>query len=201
MDIKVDRVVVGAIETNCYIVTCLITGKSLVIDPGDDYPKIQQASAGRKISVVLNTHGHIDHIKEDEKFGVPVYIHSYDKDCLTDAAKNLSVLFDSPITLDVETVILKDGDIIRLGEMVFKVIHTPGHSRGSVCFFIDNILFSGDTLFCGSYGRTDLPGGSEKDIFTSIQQKLLLLPSDTLVYPGHGEKTTIAQEKKLWAER
>ena len=201
MDIKVDRVVVGAIETNCYIVTCLITGKSLVIDPGDDYPNIQQSSAGRKISVVLNTHGHIDHIKEDEKFGVPVYIHSYDKDCLTDATKNLSVVFDSPITLDVETVILKDGDIIRLGEMVFKVIHTPGHSRGSVCFLIDNILFSGDTLFCGNYGRTDLPGGSEKDIFTSIQQKLLLLPSDTLVYPGHGEKTTIAQEKKLWAER
>ncbi len=195
---KIDRVVVGEIETNCYIVTCTKTGKSLVIDPGDDYEKILKALDGRKIEFVLNTHGHIDHIKEDAKFGVPVYIHSKDRDCLSDATKNLSAFFAAPVKIEAETAVLKDGDRVRLGELVFEVLYTPGHSKGSVSFKAGSVLFSGDTLFCGDYGRTDLPGGSESELFASVREKLLTLPANTAVYPGHGAETSIGAEQKVW---
>jgi len=198
MEMKVDRVVVGEIETNCYIVTCLKTGKSLVIDPGDDYPKILRASSGREISLVLNTHGHIDHIKEDGRFGLPVYIHTLDRDCLRDPSRNLSALLGFAFTVDPEVVGIGDGDQIRLGELTFLVIHTPGHTLGSVSFLAGGVLFSGDTLFCGDRGRTDLPGGSEEEICASITEKLLPLPMSTLVYPGHGPETSIGAERKLW---
>ena len=188
----------GPIETNCYLVTCLQTAKSLLIDPGDEYEKIEGVLSGRPIEFILNTHGHIDHVKEDEKFGVPVYIHSKDKECLADASKNLSAFVGEPITIDVDAVVLEDGDTVKLGEAVFEVLHTPGHSAGSVSFKAEGILFSGDTLFCGDYGRTDLPGGSEEELFSSVRGKLLSLPGETVVYPGHGPCTSIGEEKKFW---
>ncbi len=197
-DFTVEKVVVGEIETNCYIVSCMKTGIAVVIDPGDEYEKIAGLLDGRKVAAVLNTHGHIDHIKEDERFGVSVYIHLKDSECLTDPAKNLSSLLGFSLNLDVEVVRIEDGDVLRFGNLAFEVLHTPGHSPGSSVFRAGDVLFSGDTMFCGDYGRTDLPGGSEEELFLSVREKILVLPGETVVYPGHGPRTTIGKEKKFW---
>jgi|LSQX01.3.fsa_nt_gb glyoxylase-like metal-dependent hydrolase (beta-lactamase superfamily II) len=199
MDIKIEKVVVGEIEANCYIVTCKKTEQLLVIDPGDDYEQISRVLAGRKPEFVLNTHGHIDHIKEDARFGVDVYIHSKDKSCLIDPEKNLSSFLGTPISIDANIITFEDNEVIKLGELALKVVHTPGHTPGSVCFKVGNVLFSGDTLFCGGYGRTDLPGGSESQLLVSIKDVLFALPANTIVYPGHGPETSIATEQAYWS--
>ncbi len=200
VDISIETVVAGEIQTNCYIVTCGKTGESFVIDPGDEYERIRGILLAKKIkpSFVLNTHGHADHIKEDEKFHLPVYIHRLDSECLRDPEKNLSAFLGFSLIINVQPSILEDGDTVRAGTLSFAVLHTPGHSPGSICLLSDRIAFTGDTLFCGGYGRTDLPGGDEKQLFDSIRKRLLTLPDDTVIYPGHGPSSTIGAEKELF---
>ncbi|MCM8829617.1 MAG: MBL fold metallo-hydrolase [Candidatus Omnitrophica bacterium] len=196
----IEKIVVGEFQTNCYIVGCEKTGKGFIIDPGDEYEKIKEVikEVGIEPSFIVNTHGHMDHIKDDEKFGLPVYIHSQDVECLKAPERNLSQLFGLSLTVNVQSFIVEEGDTLRAGNLSFQIIHTPGHTPGSICLKYENILFTGDTLFCGGYGRTDLPGGSEEALFKSITTKLLVLPGDTLIYPGHGPSSTIGQERRFF---
>ncbi len=200
MNITIEKIVVGEFQTNCYVVVCETTGKGFIIDPGDEYEKIRDVIGRMDVqpSFVVNTHGHMDHIKEDEKFYLPVYIHRQDAECLGNPDKNLSGLFGIPFVIDVETVILEDGDIFKVGATEFEVLHTPGHSPGSVCLKSGRFVFTGDTLFCGGYGRTDLPGGSEKELLNSIKNRLMVLPDETVICPGHGPSSTIGAEKKVF---
>jgi hydroxyacylglutathione hydrolase len=199
--VKYELVVVGALETNCYLVYCEETRACAVIDPGADHEKIVAAIADLELKpvVVLNTHGHVDHIGANcdivEKYAVPLALHKADAGLLkVTEAIELSLLLgarDSP----PPDRWLMDGDEITIGKTSLRVIHTPGHTPGSVGFVHGGVLFSGDTLFCGGVGRTDLPGGSWKDLERSIRERILTLPEETLVLPGHGPWTTVGQER------
>lgn len=190
---------VGEILTNCYIF-----GQKdvVIIDPGDEAMKIEGILNGNNLSpkAIILTHGHFDHILGclylKQRFKIPIYAHEREKDILSNPAYNLSYIVGNEIKLNCDEY-FADEDIIEFGSLKLRVIHTPGHTPGSVCFlFEDKILFSGDTLFKDSYGRCDLPLGDEKQIVESIKNKLLSLPTDVKVYPGHGMPTTIETEKK-----
>jgi glyoxylase-like metal-dependent hydrolase (beta-lactamase superfamily II) len=198
---KYELIIVGALETNCYLVYCPESLECAVVDPGTEAEKIFPVIArmGLKPVVILNTHGHIDHIGANrdikEKFNVPLCIHSLDNPMLQ-VEQELELGFflgakDSPPA----DSFLDDGDEIKIGNSSLKVIHTPGHSPGSVSFLGDGFLLSGDTLFWGGVGRTDLPGGSWKDLENSIREKILTMPEEIIVLPGHGPHTTVGQEK------
>ena len=146
----------------------------------------------------MNTHGHIDHILANNDFDLPIFIHEADACYLSEAAFNLShnVLVGRFKSKEPERL-LKDNDIIKVGRLDIKVIHTPGHTPGGICLYYNKVLFSGDTLFFGGVGRTDLPQGNESFLLSSIKDKLFKLPDETRVYPGHGPATTIGREKKL----
>lgn len=196
---KIERIAVGPLETNCY---CVSEAKSaFIIDPGDDFDKIKAYLDGNSYEpdFVLLTHGHADHIKEAQKFNVPVFIHKDDAKCLYDASYNMSAFVGAAFTLskDYDVRELRDGNVIEWKGRDLKVIHTPGHSPGGVCVLIEGRLFSGDTLFRFSIGRSDLIGGNHSQLIDSINKRLFSLPDSTKVYPGHGETSTIAEEKKL----
>ena len=193
---KIKKTIVGPIDVNCYIIVT-DNSKLYVIDPGGDADRViaQLKKENLPLTTILLTHGHIDHIsavKEiSEAFNnAPVYLHE-DGMKLYLSPDNCMMPFFPPVNNPVKPVhsIEVDG---------FEIIHTPGHSRGSVCFHFpkDNVLFSGDTLFCESIGRTDLPGGDYKQIIDSITSKILVLPENTKVYPGHGNSSSIKNEKK-----
>jgi glyoxylase-like metal-dependent hydrolase (beta-lactamase superfamily II) len=198
---KYELVVVGALETNCYLVYCEETRACAVIDPGADAEKIIAAIADLELkpAVVLNTHGHVDHVGANSdivrKYGAPLAIHRADTGMLKVSDYiELSLLLgakDSP----APDRLLADGDEVEFGLASLRVIHTPGHTPGSVGFVHGGLLFSGDTLFCGGVGRTDLPGGSWKEIERSIRERILNLPGETVVLPGHGPRTTVEQER------
>ncbi|HPW17309.1 MAG TPA: MBL fold metallo-hydrolase [Candidatus Aminicenantes bacterium] len=198
---KHELVVVGALETNCYLVYCEETRDCAVIDPGADPEKIVSAIAGLELRpvAVLNTHGHVDHIGANAdivgKYGVPLALHAADAGLLrVSDFIELSLLLgakDSP----PPARLLAEGDEVAVGRKSLRVIHIPGHTPGSVGFVHGGVLFSGDTLFCGGVGRTDLPGGSWKDLERSIRDRILSLPEETLVLPGHGPHTTVGQER------
>jgi len=199
---KYEKIVVGALETNCYLAFCEKSRECAVIDPGADPEKIIRIIDDKDLKpvVLLNTHGHIDHIGGNkaikEKFGVPLYIHKDDEKMLKSVLQSgLALLLGSKAS-PAPDKLLNEGDIIDIGESKLEVIHTPGHSPGSVSFLTDMVLFSGDTLFCGGVGRTDLPGGSWDKLVNSIRKKILTLPDETLVLPGHGPATTVGQEKE-----
>lgn len=198
---KYELVVVGALETNCYLAYCEETRACAVIDPGADAEKVIAAIADLELkpAVVLNTHGHVDHIGANSdivrKYGVPLAIHGADTGMLKVSDYiELSLLLGAKDSPDPDRL-LADGDEIEFGRASLRVIHLPGHSPGSVGFVHGGLLFSGDTLFCGGVGRTDLPGGSWKDIERSIRESILSLPGETVVLPGHGPRTTVEQER------
>ena len=149
---------------------------------------------------LVNTHGHLDHISGNAEVkarcNVPLYIHALDRPMLTDATRNLSAFTGEPVLSPDADQTLADGDTLTIGAETLTVLHTPGHTPGSVSFYQSGLLIAGDTLFCGGVGRTDLPGGSEADLLTSIRTKLYSLPDDTTVYSGHGPSTTIGEEKR-----
>jgi hydroxyacylglutathione hydrolase len=198
---KYELVIVGALETNCYLVYCEETRACAIIDPGADYEKIILSVADLELKpvIVLDTHGHVDHIGANSeivrKYAVPLAMHPADTGMLQVSDYiELSLLLgarDSP----PPDRLLAEGDEIVIGRTSLRVMHIPGHTPGSVGFIAAGVLFSGDTLFCGGVGRTDLPGGSWKDLERSIRERILTLPEETIVLPGHGPWTTIGQER------
>ncbi len=193
--------VVGELGANCYVVGCEKTGEAAVIDPGGDAEKIVGVinKKGLKLKYIINTHGHIDHIAGNdalkEATGAQVLIHELDGEMLTQARHNLSNMVGMPFQFKPADRLLKDGDTIEIGNIKLQVLHTPGHTRGGICLVGEGVVFSGDTLFNLSIGRTDFPGGDYDTIINSIKTKLLSLPDDTAVYPGHMGSSTIGYER------
>ncbi len=198
----VEALAVGPLEVNCYIVGCAATKAAVLIDPAGDAHLIEDAVARLKANVtaILLTHGHYDHLGAvsamKTKYGCPILIHHLDADCLTNPMLNLSALTGDAIVCPKADRLLEDGDAIVVGDLELKTLHTPGHTRGSVCFVLEKLIFGGDLLFYGSIGRTDLPGGSFEEIENSITRRIYSLPDDWIIYPGHGEPTSVGFEKK-----
>ncbi|ERT56902.1 MBL fold metallo-hydrolase [Peptoniphilus sp. BV3C26] len=197
---KVIQMELGNFATNTYIIYDENLD-AVIIDPAAEAKKIISTieKNNLKPKFVLLTHGHPDHVgalyELKEKYNLKVYINEKDQEML----ETNSTYFGPMLGLDIKDVkgdsYLKDGQELSLGNLKFKIIETPGHTKGGVCILIENILFSGDTLFLGSMGRTDFPGGNEEEIFSSLK-KLMELPDETVVLPGHGPKTTIGYERK-----
>jgi len=196
-----ETVCVGQMQVNCYILASGPNSRAIIIDPGDEKQKIERVlkKYNLKPEFVINTHGHIDHIGCDDKFGVPVYIHRQDSVLLESPELNLSAFFASSFSLKSNIKILEDKDNIELGQIQLEVIHVPGHTPGGISLIMkkpkDKILFSGDTLFYHGIGRTDFPGANETLLIKSIKMRLFTLSDDTIVYPGHGPSSTIGEEK------
>ena len=192
---------VGPLMANCYLVWSDSDHQGVIIDPGGWTKKIEKDIEDNQVQVkkILLTHGHYDHMA-----GLPqasaythadVCIHRDDADCLSSPGKNISLLMGQSAVFPAADELLKDGDKIEISpELSFSVIHTPGHTPGGACFLTNQEMFTGDTLFFGSVGRTDFQGGSYPDIIKSVK-RLLTYPDDIVVYPGHGEKTSIKFEK------
>jgi glyoxylase-like metal-dependent hydrolase (beta-lactamase superfamily II) len=193
-----ESLTVGPMAANCYIIADPASKEAAVIDPGGDPSKIRRSlkKNGLKLKFVINTHGHGDHIGANAQLGVPVYIHRLDADFLGDPKKNLSQVFLFSIKSPKAARLLEDGDAIKLGSITLEVIHTPGHTPGSICLKTDSVIFTGDTLFRAGVGRTDLPGSDESALFRSIRERLFAFGDDTVIYPGHGEPSTIGDEKR-----
>jgi len=199
-----ENITVGQLQVNCYVLATGPDREALIIDPGEEPDKIRRILKKHSLmpGFIINTHGHADHIGCDDKFGVPVYIHQEDAALLKDPRLNFSNFLMSPYSVDKHTEVrtLKDKDTISLGELDLEVIYTPGHTPGGICLFMKfedkNILFTGDTLFYRGIGRTDFPGADEGLLISSIKEKLLKLPFDTVIYPGHGPSSTLAEEIK-----
>lgn len=208
---------VGMLQCNCHIVGDPLTREAIVIDPGDDVESILQVIArhGLKVRAIVITHSHIDHIiglkKMREATGAPVMMHQDDLALYQEMEKQAEwIQWATPELSEIDEF-LTEGKSVKWGNYKLRVMHTPGHTKGSVCLYLptdENIstapnapqkpglLFAGDTLFEGSIGRTDLWGGSMKEILRSIKSKLLVLPDDTIVFPGHGPVTTIGVERE-----
>lgn len=192
----------GMLENNVYIVGDEKTKKAVVIDPTADNGQIVEKLKENKLTLeaILLTHGHFDHVsgaaalKKWAGEGVKVYLHKKDAAALSDGTKNLSVqIIGQNLTFPPADVLLGDGDMLTFGNLTFRVIPCPGHSEGGVSYLCENLLFSGDTLFCESIGRYDF--GSYRDLIRSVRA-LLALAEDTKVYPGHGGPTTIGHERR-----
>ncbi|WP_122627001.1 MBL fold metallo-hydrolase [Lucifera butyrica] len=198
---KVIRFEVGNLGTNCYIAYCEQTRQAAVIDPGGNAAQILDILAGQKLQVklIINTHGHVDHIAANGEVqnatGAAVLIHPRDAGMLTNPQQNLSSFIGGEVVLKPADRLINDGDIIPVGNTELTVLHTPGHTPGGICLKGDDLLFSGDTLFAESIGRTDFPGGSYQQLITAIQEKLMVLPDGMKVLPGHGPETTIGWER------
>lgn len=194
--------------TNCYIVFDEDSKETMVIDPAGDVDKIVELIniLGGKLKYIYLTHCHGDHIlgvtELKNKCGGKILIHREDSEGLNDARINLTpYIIEKPIELEADSRI-DDNDLIHLGNLEFRVIHTPGHTKGGTSLYCEKegLLFSGDTLFRGTWGRTDCPTGSLEDIMDSIVNKLMKLPDDTICYPGHGLSTKIRDEKPIYLE-
>ena len=192
----IETFTVGNLSTNCYVASSEQTKDAIVIDPGiDSSSEADQifdyiTQAGLKVKLIVNTHGHPDHISGDaifqEKYNVPTGIHRSDAVSL-EGLENLNF---------PAAVLLEDGSLIKFGNESLKVMHTPGHTPGSICLLGERLVFTGDTLFAGGIGRTDFPGGSDRDMRLSLQ-KLVRLPDNFLIYPGHGPTSIMGEEKRV----
>ena len=197
-----ETVTVGSMEVNCYILAQKEDSRAIVIDPGAQARKISKVLDKYKLkpALIINTHGHYDHIGADNELSVPVYAHKLDAPLLKDAMLNMSGLFALPYTVKSEIKFLEDSQIIELDGMQLKVLHTPGHTAGGITLLlqqpVNKIAFTGDTLFCRGIGRSDLAGGNEAALIKSIKERLFTLPDDTKIYPGHGTPSTIDAEKQ-----
>ena len=195
--------VVGPVQTNCYFAINDDTKEVLIIDPGASAKQLAEKvkEQGLKPVAILLTHGHFDHIMGIDgflsEFDVPVYVHEEDADAMEDPVLNQSSTYTSGYTFG-KARYLRDRQTLELAGYTFQVIHTPGHTKGGCCYYVasEGVLFSGDTLFQNSVGRTDFVNSSTSDLVHSVREKLFLLPDDTMVYPGHMGETKIGHEKK-----
>jgi hydroxyacylglutathione hydrolase len=199
----IKKLEVGPIMANCFILGCESTKEAVVVDPGDDADRIlmELAKSELKVKYLLNTHGHFDHVGANKRMkevtGAQIGIHPDDEPMLIELSQSALMFGMSVENSPPADFLLNDGDDVTFGEITLKVIHTPGHSKGGVCLYTKGHLFAGDTLFAGSIGRTDLPGGDYDTLISSIKEKLLGLDDDTIVYTGHGPETSIANEKRM----
>jgi glyoxylase-like metal-dependent hydrolase (beta-lactamase superfamily II) len=207
MLLKTFKVIVGTmgIYTNSYVVADEASKEGILIDPAGEVDKIYNyiENSGIKLKYIIITHCHGDHIAGLKGFkryypNVKIVIHELDKAGLTDDSINLCTYIDISENFIDADVIVKDGDLLEFGKVQVKIIYTPGHTKGSISLLIKDALFSGDTLFKGAWGRTDLPTSDFKSIIRSIEQKLMTLPENTIVYPGHGAISIIREEKGMY---
>ncbi len=197
---------VGSLLTNCYVAWCSRTREAIVIDPGFDRREESDEvlnflrENSLKVRFIVDTHGHPDHICGNgvikSETGAPILIHKSDANLLDTSGRWMGAMFDFRAASPVHNDFLKDGDVVKFGDVVLQVLHTPGHSPGSVSLIGAKCVFTGDTLFAGSIGRVDLTGGSAKEIMRSLKEKLAGLPDSFIVYPGHGPTSTIGEEKR-----
>ncbi len=196
----IKKLAVGPLMANCFIIGCEKTREAVVIDPGDEEDRILDALEDMKVKFIINTHGHFDHVGGNKKLkeatGAPVLIHSLDAPMLNTLSSDAAIFGLSIENSPPADQMLEDGDTISFGTVNLEVIHTPGHSPGGIALYADGNLFAGDTLFAGSIGRSDLPGGDYNTLISSIKNKLYGLDDDIIVFPGHGPETTIGHEKK-----
>ena len=196
---KIEPIEVGEILCNCYLVHT--DGRGIIIDPGDEPERIIDMINKKKVTIdkIILTHGHIDHIRgvpEVKKAtGAPVLIHPADAAMLADAKANLSYYHDIAFATEAADGFLHENDIVEVGTNKFKVIHTPGHTPGGISLCTEGTVFSGDALFWGSIGRTNFPGSDHDALISALTEKILILPDETVVYPGHGPQTTVGFEK------
>jgi hydroxyacylglutathione hydrolase len=199
---RVFSIIVGPLEANCYVLANQSSGEAILIDPGDESAKILKTVQANSLNVkyILNTHGHIDHIGANvalrKKLNARIAIHSADADLLRNSVFNGAALFGVSFTEHAPDLLLRDGQVIELSSLKLTVLHTPGHTPGSVCFLGEDCIFTGDTLFAGGVGRTDLQGGSWSELCRSLKEKILPLPDALIVYPGHGADSTLAEERR-----
>ncbi len=200
-DLQILEYNVGDIGTNCYFLVNTDTKEMIIVDPGGDAPilKSRIAEMDLKPAAILLTHAHYDHAHHakilKDTYQIPIYIHEAEKQTLTDVRMNVSAMFGKPETYEAD-VFLKDGQAFTLAGFEIVTLHTPGHTPGGACYYFKDqkVLVSGDSLFCGSVGRTDFPGGSMSSLVRSLKEKVMVLPRDTQVLPGHMMRTTIGQE-------
>lgn len=199
---KIDSRILGMVGTNCYLLCNMDIKECVLIDPADSQDEISRMidESGCSLKGILLTHGHFDHIMAADavrdKYGVKVYASCDEKNTLEQPHINLGEAYGLKLSVKAD-VWHKDGEILKLASFDIEALHTPGHTEGGSCYYVREIgvLFSGDTLFCGSVGRTDFPGGSMSEIVRSIKEKVMVLPDDTKVYPGHGEGTSVGYER------
>ncbi len=204
MSIDFDYKILGEIGTNCYLLYNKDNKKAVLIDPADEADKIMEMIAAKNctLTAILLTHGHYDHIgaavKVSKATKAPIYAGECEKEVLENPSINLSAMMGEHAISLIADKWLTDGEVIELAGITIRCIHTPGHTKGGMSYYVEdaNILFSGDTLFAASIGRTDFPTGSMSELVRSIKSKLLILPENTKVFTGHGESTSIAYEKQ-----
>ena len=200
------QIPVGDYQVLTYLVVCPVTKEAVIIDPAGEPDKILQQvkEGGFTVRYILNTHGHADHVAANEALtcalSVPACIHEADKDffSLAEVKEKCALELGLPSPDPAEKG-LKDGDVLEVGTLKIKVLHTPGHTPGSACFLVDGHLFTGDTLFVGAAGRTDLTGASLDTLIESIEKKILALPKETVIWPGHdyGESPSSTLEREM----
>lgn len=199
LDIRI--VTGGPLDVNTYVVGAQGGNSCLVIDPGAEVQKVAVAVGERRVCAVLLTHGHFDHMLFAQHWldqGAKLYVHELDAQALRSPSLNLSQVVNTQLVLPSADVLLRDGDVVSEADVELTVLHTPGHTPGGVCYLSGETLFSGDTLFYGSYGRLDLPGGDVQEMIMSLT-RLMQLDGETVAYPGHGMKTKIAWERGNYA--
>jgi hydroxyacylglutathione hydrolase len=198
---RIIHLAAGPLETNCYAVVCPETGEAAIVDPGTGAEAIlDRLPEGAKVRMILLTHGHFDHVaglaEMARRTGAPAGVHPADAPLMaqaTDTARLFGLEVEAPPPPDFE---LEDGQELQIGALTLEVMHTPGHSAGGVTFLLPHAAIVGDCLFAGSIGRTDLPGSDYLTLMRSIVDRILALPDDTLVLPGHGPSTTVGRERE-----
>lgn len=201
MTLKVETLAVGPLEANCYLLSDGTDAPIVVVDPGASPDAILAAIGGRPVSEIVLTHRHFDHVgalpEIAEATGAVVAASASEADAVVEPTGNMSTWIAQPVTLPRPDRILAEGDIVRVGAGELTVLHTPGHTDGGICLFGEGVLISGDTLFAGGWGRTDLPSGSDSALRATFAGVLAALPDETVVYPGHGPSTSIGRERRL----
>lgn len=196
------KIVAGEFQANCYIIADKKGGKGVIVDAGGDGRMIMDLvkKNNLKILYIIATHAHIDHIAEvgriKESTGANFLLHSLDLPLLKDPDLNLSSFMQIPYTFPSPQSLLQEGQRLKAGEVELQVLHTPGHTPGSICLKMDEFILTGDALFAGGVGRVDLPGGDFEALQNSIRDKIFSLPDEICVLPGHGPETTVGKEKK-----